>query len=267
MKVYALVGKSGTGKSFQAINLCKEKNIEAIIDDGLLVYKGKAIAGKSAKGEATKIGAVRRAIFNDEKHRLEVLESLKKVSPNSLLIIGTSEEMIEKISSKMEIEKVDEKINIEDITTESERKIAYKERHGHGKHIIPVPTMEIKRQFSGYFLSPMRIFKGLGNKSQISEKSVVRPTYSYMGNFFISEKVIGDIVQCTSNNVEGIRKIYKTASDHRIENMIIDVTLSVNKGGNIIEICRTFQDKCVKMIEDMTAFHIKEMNIEVKEIG
>ena len=37
MKVYALVGKSGTGKSYQAVNLCKELNIEAIIDDGLFI--------------------------------------------------------------------------------------------------------------------------------------------------------------------------------------------------------------------------------------
>ena len=129
MKVYTLVGKSGTGKSFQAINLCKARDIEAIIDDGLLIYKGKAIAGKSAKRETTKIGAVRRAIFNDDNHRDEVKRMLEKVSPTSLLIIGTSEKMTEKIAGKMGIQQVDEKINITDITTESERKMAYKELH------------------------------------------------------------------------------------------------------------------------------------------
>ena len=39
MDVYTLAGKSGTGKSFHAMNLCRKYNIEAIIDDGLFIYK------------------------------------------------------------------------------------------------------------------------------------------------------------------------------------------------------------------------------------
>lgn len=36
MEVYTLVGKSGTGKSFHAMNLCKKLDIEAIIDDRII---------------------------------------------------------------------------------------------------------------------------------------------------------------------------------------------------------------------------------------
>ena len=57
MEVYTLVGKSGTGKSFHAMNVCKKLNIEAIIDDGLFIYKNSVLAGTSAKREETKIGA------------------------------------------------------------------------------------------------------------------------------------------------------------------------------------------------------------------
>ena len=39
MKVYSFTGKSGTGKSYQAIRVAKEKGIPALIDDGLLIYK------------------------------------------------------------------------------------------------------------------------------------------------------------------------------------------------------------------------------------
>ena len=49
MKVYSLSGKSGTGKSYQAINLCRKMNIESIIDDGLFICRNKVIAGISAK--------------------------------------------------------------------------------------------------------------------------------------------------------------------------------------------------------------------------
>ena len=61
MKVYALVGKSGTGKSYQAMDLCRDRGIEAIIDDGLFIYKNNIVCGSSAKREPTKIGARKAA--------------------------------------------------------------------------------------------------------------------------------------------------------------------------------------------------------------
>lgn len=80
MDVYTLVGKSGTGKSFHAMNLCKKLDIEAIIDDGLFIYKNSVIAGTSAKRSNTKIGAVKVALFNDEQIRQEVAAAIKQKS-------------------------------------------------------------------------------------------------------------------------------------------------------------------------------------------
>ena len=37
IKVYAFVGPSGTGKSYRAQMVANEKNINFIIDDGLLI--------------------------------------------------------------------------------------------------------------------------------------------------------------------------------------------------------------------------------------
>ena len=58
MKVYALVGRSGTGKSHHSMWVARENNIDYIIDDGLLVSDNKIIAGKSAKREPTKVASV-----------------------------------------------------------------------------------------------------------------------------------------------------------------------------------------------------------------
>ena len=49
MIVYSLTGKSGTGKSYHAVNLCRKLGIDAMIDDGLFIYKNKIEAGRSAK--------------------------------------------------------------------------------------------------------------------------------------------------------------------------------------------------------------------------
>ena len=55
LKVYALVGPSGTGKSHRALWVAKENNIEYIVDDGLLIKGNEIIGGKSAKREITRI--------------------------------------------------------------------------------------------------------------------------------------------------------------------------------------------------------------------
>lgn len=268
MKVYALVGKSGTGKSYQAINLCKDKGIDSIIDDGLFIFKGKSMAGKSAKRESTKIGAVKTALFNDEDHKLEVSEMIKETNPESILIIGTSDGMVEKIAKRIEVGDIDEKIYIEDITTENERKIADKQRNGQGKHVIPVSSMQIKHQFSGYFISPLRIFKGIGaGKGSFTEKSVVRPTYSYMGEFIISDRVISDIVKCTAEGISGIKSVLKVTANQNIEALEIDVLLVVKKGNKILDVAKELQRKSANMIEEMTAFNIQNLNIEVRGVA
>ena len=49
--VFALVGRSGTGKSFRAKLVAQKFGIDLIIDDGLLIRDQKIIAGRSAKRE------------------------------------------------------------------------------------------------------------------------------------------------------------------------------------------------------------------------
>ena len=72
--VYALVGESGTGKSFRAKLLTQKYGIELLIDDGLLIRDDKILAGHSAKREKTFLGAVKVAVFDDKEHRDEVAE-------------------------------------------------------------------------------------------------------------------------------------------------------------------------------------------------
>ena len=63
MIIYGLSGKSGTGKSYNAIELCVRMQIEAIVDDGLFIDQGTIIAGVSAKKQKSKMRAIKTAIF------------------------------------------------------------------------------------------------------------------------------------------------------------------------------------------------------------
>ena len=94
--VYALVGESGTGKSFRSRLLAEEYGISAIIDDGLLIQDEKILAGRSAKREKTYMGAVRVALFDDKEHRDDVAKVLRKSHIKKILLLGTSEKMVSK---------------------------------------------------------------------------------------------------------------------------------------------------------------------------
>ena len=78
VKVFALVGKSGTGKSFRSKLMADKHNIDLIIDDGLLIKGDRVLAGRSAKRENNFLTAVRTALFDDDEHQRETIEPSKK---------------------------------------------------------------------------------------------------------------------------------------------------------------------------------------------
>lgn len=269
MKVYTLTGKSGTGKSYQAINLCKEKDIESIIDDGLFIYKNRVEAGISAKRQKTMAGAIKTALFTLDEHAFSVAARIQELNPASLLIIGTSDRMTDKIVTRLGLPPVSERIYIEEITTPEEREMADKQRHMQGKHIIPVPTLQLKRDFAGYFLDPLRIFRGMnvGGKAQFSEKTVVRPTFSYMGEFFISDTVLTDIASCAAGEVEGVAEVMKVYENTSPDNLVVDVSISVGDGSPLWETAMDFQKRLAEIIEYMTAFNVVKVDVEVAGIA
>lgn len=268
IRVYAFVGPSGTGKSYRAQMVAGENNISYIIDDGLLVNENQVVAGESAKKAPTKIETVKHALFIDEKEQNEMKKAIKNLKPESILILGTSDGMVEKIAANLGLPKIEKTIYIQDVATESEMKAAKNTRITQGKHVIPVPTFEIKKDFSGYILDPLQIFKskGNGNKPYISEKSIIRPTFSYLGNFKISDTVFRQIVEYLAKKEEGISKIIRTRIENSDEGPSIYMEVVVVYGNNILDLLNDFKSKCIKEIEKLTAMCVDNINVTVKSM-
>ncbi|MCT4605094.1 MAG: Asp23/Gls24 family envelope stress response protein [Marinisporobacter sp.] len=267
MKVVALVGKSGTGKSYRALNLAHEKEITYIIDDGLLIQGNKIIAGKSAKRQKTSVAAVKTALFTHEDHREEVKLAIQEENPRGILILGTSKKMVDKIAMHLEIDPIKEYVYIEEISSAEERKIAKKQRNEYGKHVIPVPTFAIKKDFSGYFIDPLKILRRKKDDTvQIAEKSVVRPTFSYMGKYTISDKVINDLVNYSARQIDGIHKVSRVDIRNYSNGISIYVEIIAIHGNAVHKLSEKVQGKIMKEVEDMTALNILAVNIFVKKI-
>ncbi|MBN7774305.1 Asp23/Gls24 family envelope stress response protein [Clostridium aminobutyricum] len=265
MKVYSLVGKSGTGKSYQAMNLCGKMEIPAIIDDGLFIYESRILAGQSAKREATKIGAIKTALFTDESHRAEVAAKIKETDPEKILLLGTSTGMVNRISERLELPEIEERIFIEEITTEDQRTAARKQRVELGKHVIPAPIGQLKTDFSGYFLHPLRRIRNFGfNKETQTDRSVVRPTYSYLGEFFISNKVVTDIVQYLGGTNEAVDSVLSVLTKSTKKGLELTVLVNLNYGSKIIEEAKALQTEIAERVEYITAFNVCSVNVEIR---
>ena len=268
IKVYAFVGPSGTGKSYRAQMVANENEIRYIIDDGLLIKDNEVIAGESAKKAPTKIETVKGALFLDEKKAEEIKKAFRKYKPDKLLILGTSDSMIAKIRENLGLPELEKTVYITDVATEQEMEEARRMRQDEGKHVIPVPTFEIKKDFSGYILDPLQVFKSKGRnqKPYISEKSIIRPTFSYLGNYTISDGVLKDIIAHLAGKVDAIDKVLKSRIEKNPEGVNIYIEVVVVYGFNILDALQLFKKKCVREIENLTAMNVGNVEIVAKGI-
>lgn len=264
--VTALVGQSGTGKSHHAVIVARSVGAQAIIDDGLLIIGNKVAAGSSAKREKTMLSSVKRAIFCDPNHVLAVKEAIAKSGIESILILGTSEEMTNRIARTLGLGEVSRHIHIEEISSPEDIETARRLRTTEGKHIIPVPTLEIKKDFSGYFLHPLRIFtRTKGKKEEIADKTVMRPTYSYMGDYTISDNAIAQTAVFEAKKIDGVVCVHSASVVNDKNRTEINITVALKFGTVIPDACNRIAMAITNIVDKMTAINVDKINIVVKE--
>ena len=205
-KVYtvALIGKPGTGKSFYSQRIATELNLEVIIDDGLRIKDSVIICGRSAKSEETKIAATKTAIFFDQIYCASVRDCIRKNKITSTLILGTSLKMADRIAHQLHLGGIDKIIRIEDMLTSNEIQMARSQRKKLGRHIIPVPAMEIRKWYPAIFFDSIQmiIHKYLGAAQKTNfENSIVRPKFGEHYNISISENAIRQMIMTIIHNV------------------------------------------------------------------
>lgn len=272
MQVYAFVGKTGTGKSYNALKVAKSHGIKYIIDDAILIKETKVIAGKSAKTEASKIASVKAAIFLYEDRKKEMITAIKKEKIDKILILGTSDEMVQKIAQNLNLGDINKTIYIEQIASPEKIEEARKSRLEEGKHVVPVPTFEIKKQFSGYFMDPLRMFDIFRRESsnlyeaESSEKTIIRPTYSYLGRFRISDNVIREIVSYAVSKIDGINRVQKVFTEKYIDGMRIEIDLQIKFGVNIPNLSKQVKESIVHTIDTMTGINLFGIDINIRSI-
>lgn len=267
MDTIGFVGASGTGKSYRSLYVAKQNQIDYIIDDGLLIDAKRVIAGYSAKREKTKVASIRRALFTEAEHVAEVKAAIRRCAPDKILILGTSERMIGRIVSALALPPVSRMIHIEEIATAEEMEHAQKVRREQGKHVIPVPTFEIKKDFSGYFIDSLKIFLNYGKGQQDAfhtEKTVVRPTFSYMGEYHISNHVLIALAKVETIKISHVARYLKTSVESHPAGVALAVEITADLGRNLAETGREVQRAVKESIEYYTSINVLKIDVIIR---
>ena len=268
MEVFGFIGASGTGKSHHALVVAYDHDIQAIIDDGLLIDHNRIVAGRSAKEETNRLKAVRRAIFNKPEDAAAMRAALEKIHPDKLLILGTSKHMIHRICESLHLPEASQFIRIEDVSCPSEIAKARAIRIKEGKHIIPVPTMELKPHFQGYLLDPIRSFFYGRNGKKISP---FRPVFSYYGKLTFSNDVLEALVRHALAKNDGVTKInrLRVAINYNStrNGLAIILSLTIAYGQNIKKLMSRIRRDIQQEVEYTTGMSVEILKITVRSIS
>ncbi len=273
IKVYALVGKSGTGKSFRAKLIAQKYGIELIIDDGLLIKDQKILAGKSAKKEKIFLKAIRTALFEDKEHRNEVREVLQSQKFKRILIIGTSDKMIKKIISRLKLPSPSKVLRIEDVASKEEIETAILSRKTEGKHVIPVPAIEIHKNYPHIFYDSIKVFLKkkflFRSGSKIFEKSVVRPefTKANRGKVTISEAALAQMVFHCIEEYDSTIEVMKVSVKQVPNAYRLKIHVNVPIQKEISSNLHGLQQYIIESVERYAGIIFEDVTITIEELS
>ena len=266
MEVIALVGPSGTGKSHRAAAVAASVGAGALVDDGLVIVAGNIVAGRSAKREATKMAAVRRAIFQRDADAQVAREVLRSLAPERVLVIGTSRSMVDRIAVRLGLPAPSRVIRIEDVAAPDEIETARHVRTTQGKHVIPAPTLQVKQGFSGYLVDPLRLlFRSSQGRPREVEKSIVRPTYSALGRFSIDDRAVAQVATIAARRA-GARRVDKVTVRATEEGVRLAIDLELRGAHDLLDRMASLQADVARDIERWTALNVLGIDVTLRAV-
>ena len=208
--------------------------------------------------------------FVDIHNLEEVKAAIERSKPKKILILGTSDNMVGRIAKALDLPEISGFIHIEDIATKEEMEKARFHRLKEGKHIIPVPSVELKPHFSGYLVDPINslLKRNQTQRRRMGGKSIVRPVFSYYGKLIIDDWALKAIVRKLLVDGENITKVadvkiehvYKGDGEVGVESagIVIGCEVVITYGKHIPTLVQKLQTQVRKDVEYMTGMVVKK---------
>lgn len=220
---------------------------------------------------------MRRALLEDPAHAAEIREALRREDPDVLLIIGISEDMIGRVARNLGLPPPARIIPIEAMASPRQMRKALRIRRSEDKHVIPAPTLEVRKGFDGYRVDPLRVFlkareerRALDQEQSAPghfiEKSVVRPTWSSLGRFYIEEVVLAAIAARAAVETPGVGRVHHVKVETTEAGVALELHLGLVYGSVIADVADQARRSVATVLEHMTALTCRRVDIRITSI-
>lgn len=263
-EVLAFYGPAGTGKSMRAQMIARKNKVDIIIDDGLVISRGRILAGKSAKTEPNMVRAIRRAMFHFDDHREEVRHCLSGFSFARIMVLSTSREMSDDICRILGLPLPSVYIRIDQVASDDEIERALYERKHNKRHVIPVAQTQIRKNYTGRLVGRL---KNLFSGRDEAEKTIVRPPFSYYGTLKIEPEAVEQISSYVAKSLSQVLE----ANDVKVKDdngrLAISVSISVKYGeNNFRELLKQVSLRVRVAVEQLTGMEVSRVDVTVSEV-
>lgn len=208
------------------------------------------------------MAAVKRAIFNDPKHADEMRKRIRQLRPRSILILATSEKMAERIVQTLELPAIKQKIFIQDIATPEQIALARQMRED-GKHVIPLPSIEVKKDLPNFWIDPLVNFFSKKKGGKQEEKSIVRPKFSQLGTLTIAGSVIETMVRYVLwqyDELDHSARVQVEMNDYGVS-IFCDMRIRFRQPIQLI--IHDFQKDVTALIDELTSLSVVRIDIRI----
>ena len=179
--------------------------------------------------------------------------------------------MINKIIARLELPPVTRVFHIEEIATQEEIETAMRIRFTEGKHVIPVPSIEITRSYPQIVYDSIKVFFGKKNpfkKEQGFEKTIVRPEFSRPDKDSLNEVTLNQMVKHCIDEYDKVIKVKKVRLiQNKGASYNLNITLQVPLRHYIGQSMSELQSYIADCIEKYGGIRIDGVSIEIEEWG
>jgi uncharacterized alkaline shock family protein YloU len=146
-------------------------------------------------------------------------------------------------------------------------------RYSEGKHVIPVPSIEITRNYPQIVYDSMRVFQKnkrkvpFKRKSVSFEKTIVRPEFSKYGKVTVSEAALTQMVAHCLDEFDSQIKVKRVQVQIKAEGYALTVKLRVPMQHQVSTTLGELQEYIADSLEKYGGIFVSSVNIEIEEWG
>jgi uncharacterized alkaline shock family protein YloU len=97
---------------------------------------------------------------------------------------------------------------------------------------------------------------------QDTERTVVRPTFSSLGNYSISDEAMRMMIEIILRRIRGVDSLLYFTADNEIAGVVFNMELSLIYGFNAPQVLRDVQERVSQLVEEYTSINVISVNVK-----